>query len=394
MGEARIICRVCQKQFSQYTCPRCNARYCSLPCYKRHSLHCTESFMRENVMEELRHIQPEDETKRKMLELLKRFHLDELDKPFEIEIDKGDSLLSEDTIQKVLRGDAMSLDDLSNEEKKQFQRAVASGELGKLIEPWRPWWYNPSARTISLSREGAQLVQPIIAGESTSSGRGRENDPCDIPPGPEAPLQPLSELTCSDPSPLLGVHLVDIIYTYCFTLRLYNGEWQSDPLGASLVVLNMSSVLGEGGQPETVAEALAWCLEKTCSPAYRDLGGLHFGLGLFDDVVCLLYLGTPALVTMLCDLKRLIEVAIGEPKSKRHEKGKTNSRNRSKLRSTSKKVYFLLCWVHEQPREAWPSLAAAVELEKAAIVSSSSRDGRLNIQGKTGSNHKVLIEEV
>ncbi|MCL7034889.1 hypothetical protein MKW94_024683, partial [Papaver nudicaule] len=30
----KIICRVCQKQFSQYTCPRCNLRYCSLQCYK------------------------------------------------------------------------------------------------------------------------------------------------------------------------------------------------------------------------------------------------------------------------------------------------------------------------------------------------------------------------
>lgn len=44
--------------------------------------------MRENVMEGLRHIQPEDETKKKMVELLKRFHLDELDNPFEIEMDE------------------------------------------------------------------------------------------------------------------------------------------------------------------------------------------------------------------------------------------------------------------------------------------------------------------
>ncbi|CAN6484813.1 unnamed protein product [Victoria cruziana] len=351
--------------------------------------------MRENVMEGLRHIQPEDETKKKMVELLKRFHLDELDNPFEIEMDEDDSLLSEDTIQKILRGDVVSLDDLSNEQKKQFQRAVVSGELGKLIEPWRPWWCQPSARTVSLSREGAQLVQPIIGGESTSaSGRVAENDPCDIPPGPEAPLQPVSELTCSDPSPLLRVHLTDVIYTYCFTLRLYNGEWQSDPLGASLIALNMSSVLGEGGRPETVAEALSWCLEKTCSPAYRDSGGLRFGLGLLGDVVCLLSLGADALVVMLCDLKRLIEEAIGELKSKNHDKGKTNSRNRSRLKSTSKKVYFLMCWVHEQPGEAWASLAATVELEKAAIAPSSSRDERLKIQEMRSTNHEVLIEEV
>ena len=33
--------------------------------------------MRENVVEELRQLQPDDETKRKMLEILKRFHSEE-----------------------------------------------------------------------------------------------------------------------------------------------------------------------------------------------------------------------------------------------------------------------------------------------------------------------------
>lgn len=42
-----------------------------------HSLRCTESFMRENVVEELQQMQSNDETKRKMLEILKRLHLEE-----------------------------------------------------------------------------------------------------------------------------------------------------------------------------------------------------------------------------------------------------------------------------------------------------------------------------
>lgn len=33
--------------------------------------------MRENVVEELRQLQPDDEIKRKMLEILKRFHSEE-----------------------------------------------------------------------------------------------------------------------------------------------------------------------------------------------------------------------------------------------------------------------------------------------------------------------------
>ncbi|CAN0908894.1 Zinc finger HIT domain-containing protein 2 [Linum grandiflorum] len=74
---SRIICHVCQKQFSQYTCPRCNSRYCSLQCYKSHSVRCTESFMRENVVGELKHLKTGDESKRKMMDILKRVHSEE-----------------------------------------------------------------------------------------------------------------------------------------------------------------------------------------------------------------------------------------------------------------------------------------------------------------------------
>ena len=42
-----------------------------------HSLRCTESFMRDNVVEELQQMQPDDQTKQKMLDVLKRLHSEE-----------------------------------------------------------------------------------------------------------------------------------------------------------------------------------------------------------------------------------------------------------------------------------------------------------------------------
>ncbi|KAL2527765.1 HIT-type Zinc finger family protein [Abeliophyllum distichum] len=137
----------------------------------------------------------------------------------------------------------------------------------------------------------------------------------DIPPGPETPLPPASKLSTAGPSPLLAVHLIDIIYSYCFTLRLYNGDWQSDALESAMVLLGVSYVLGKGGQPETVLEALLHCLEQTSSPSYRHMGGLQFGLGLLDDVISILYLGGAALVCLLCDTQRLIQAAEKELKS-------------------------------------------------------------------------------
>ncbi|XP_062146496.1 uncharacterized protein LOC133854353 [Alnus glutinosa] len=389
---SRIICHVCQKQFSQYTCPRCNSRYCSLRCYKSHGLRCTESFMRDNVVGELQQMQPDDQTKRKMLDILKRLHSEEETDS----MDEDDSTsLSEEIIQKILSGDQVCFDDLSVEEKKRFQRALASGELSKMIEPWDPWWLKPSARTISLSKEGTQLVQPLDKKEALVSLQEdlESNQSSEIPPGPESPLPPVSKLSSTEPSPMLAVHLVDILYSYCFTLRLYNGDWQSDAVGSAMVVLSVSAILGQGGQPETVLEALSHCLEQTCSPAYRHMGGLQLGLILIDDVINLLSLGGPALVLSLCDLQRLIQAGERELKSEKPKKSR-RVEIRSKLKLAERKIYFIMCWVHEQPSEAWSSLAAMVGAEKSSAMIYGGSKQPVKMNNKAETRGGVLIEEI
>lgn len=345
--------------------------------------------MRENVVEELRQLQPNDETKEKMLDILKRFHSEEETE----DMDEEDSTLSEDTIQKFLSGGQISFVDLSAEEKKRFQRAVASGELSKMIEPWDPWWLRPSARAISLSREGTQLVQPLSKDElSVSPQLNNDSDQAsEIPPGPESPLPPVSKLSSTAPSPLLAVHLVDIIYSYCFTLRLYNGDWQSDAIGSATVVLSVSSVLGQGGQPETVLEALSYCLEQACSPAYRHMGGLQFRLGLVDDVVSILSLGGNALLCLLSDLYRLVQSGERELKSEKLQKSR-KLEIRNKLKLAERKIYFIMCWVHDQPGEAWSSLAAIVRAEKASAMDYSNISRK--VEKKAENRGKVLIQEM
>ncbi|KAL6499248.1 hypothetical protein OROHE_026125 [Orobanche hederae] len=387
-SNTRIICRVCEKQFSQYTCPRCNIRYCSLHCYKSHSVRCTESFMRENVMDELLQVQPNEESKSKMLDILKRFHEEEEEEVDSLDKEDSDSSFSEEIIQKILSGGQISLDDLSIEEKKNFQRAVASGELSRLIEPWDPWWLKPCAKFLSLSSDGTQLVRPVI-----------ENDPDgdrwhDIPQGPESPLPPVTKLTAASPSPLLSVHLVDIIYSYCFTIRLYNGDWRADPLESSTVLLSVSSVLGQNRQPQTVSEALLHCLEQTCSPSYKDMGGWQLGLRVMDDVIHLLHLGGDALVCLLCDMRDLVEMGERELKSEKMDRSR-RAEVRSKLKSAERKVYFVMCWVHEQPDGAWCSLAAIVNTEKASAVEyAGSRTSDARFQEKVETKAKPLIKEV
>lgn len=63
----------------------------------------------------------------------------------------------------------------------------------------------------------------------TEEAPGAEGDSGAIPAPPSAPLPPLAALSKAQPSPLLRWQLVDILFSYCLTLRLYNGEWASDP---------------------------------------------------------------------------------------------------------------------------------------------------------------------
>lgn len=342
--------------------------------------------MKENVVQELQQMQPDEQAKNKMLDILKRFHSEE-----EMDEDSSaDSTLSEETMEKILSGQEISFDDLSIEEKKQFHRAIAYGELSKMIKPWDPWWSKPSARKIRLSKEGTQLVQPLQEQESQD---GTETDEfSEVPLGPEAPLPPLSRLSSKEPSPLLTVHLVDLLYSYCFSLRLYNGDWRSDALGSVMVVLSVSSVLGQGAQPETVLEALFHCLEQVCCPAYRHMGGLQFGLGVIDDVISLLGLGTPALVCALCDMHRLIQEGEKEAKSERSRKSRRGG-IRSTIKPAERKIYFIMCWVHEQPDEAWSSLAAIVGVEKTSAME-FQRSNKAEKMNKTEGKGKSLIEEI
>ncbi|CAN0908893.1 Zinc finger HIT domain-containing protein 2 [Linum grandiflorum] len=380
---SRIICHVCQKQFSQYTCPRCNSRYCSLQCYKSHSVRCTESFMRENVVGELKHLKTGDESKRKMMDILKRVHSEE-EKIEAMDDDDGDdSFLSEQTLEKIASGDEITIDDLSTEEKKRFSRAVACGELSKFFKPWDPWWLKSSATAISLSKVGTPLVQPIINDQPSSSLQE------EIPPGPDAPLQPVSNLIAKEPSPLLSIHLVDIIYSYCFTLRLYNGDWKSDAVGSVTVLLSLSRVLSQSSQPENVMEALSYCLEQSCSPEYRHVGGSRFGISIVDDVATMLALGRGALICMLADVQRLVQAAEEAMKAEK-------SVIKSKLKLAERKVYFFMCWVNEEQNGhegCWNSLAAIVKTEKSCVLDHCKVD--VKSRGKTEETRgKVFVEEM
>lgn len=62
---------------AKYTCPKCQSKYCSLICYQSEKhLQCSEEFYKDCIVEELAQ-QNDDKGKKKLLEILKRHHLEE-----------------------------------------------------------------------------------------------------------------------------------------------------------------------------------------------------------------------------------------------------------------------------------------------------------------------------
>lgn len=74
--KSKAKCEVCGKNEAPYTCPRCNLLYCSSKCYQDLTKHfnCSEEFYKEQVITELKmcKIEDQDESKAKMVEILKR----------------------------------------------------------------------------------------------------------------------------------------------------------------------------------------------------------------------------------------------------------------------------------------------------------------------------------
>ena len=78
-------CAVCATAGAKYTCPRCRAAYCSVPCYQRHSQQCVAAFHTETLQGLLRGERVGDEQRRATEALLQREHEAACDEALELQ---------------------------------------------------------------------------------------------------------------------------------------------------------------------------------------------------------------------------------------------------------------------------------------------------------------------
>ncbi|KAG1850705.1 hypothetical protein F4604DRAFT_1808446 [Suillus subluteus] len=155
----KVLCGLCRRQFSRYTCPGCNVSYCTLTCFRSeaHS-QCSEAFYRKEIQTSIETKSSKThEEREKMLELLKRLEeqTQEEDSSLLRDQDESDSD-SNDLVSRFAGVDisSASSDELlrlmTKEETDRFfnalrdptsqlaQRLLSSEELESVRQ--EPWW--------------------------------------------------------------------------------------------------------------------------------------------------------------------------------------------------------------------------------------------------------------
>ncbi|KAK4304960.1 hypothetical protein Pmani_023122 [Petrolisthes manimaculis] len=236
-------CNFCTNE-SKYTCPRCNVAYCTAACYK-HSSHaqCSEEFYRTMVEEELHGGAVSDESRKKMIEILRRANSGE--SPLEDGEDALDSDDDEDMEDLDKRMADIDLNNseavwkkLSEEERKEFQELIKNGEIEDLIPPWIPWWEQEVPKVQEVSSPSSSTPAYVL----------------NCPNVVDAPM--IKEVMKGSPSPCIPFNILNVLAAYSWTVRLFNGDHQDSSLDATEAIFVLSSVLSSNANFEEAAVAV------------------------------------------------------------------------------------------------------------------------------------------
>lgn len=238
-----VLCRFCPAEHAPYACPKCSADYCSLKCYQSqaHSS-CSEKFYRNEVQTELafrakNEGDPED--KKRLFEAFKR--LNEPDQESE-----SDDSADEQDIADRLAG--IDLDDsdaiwakLSDQERREFEKLVQTGDIEKLIPEYQPWW--------NLTVQ-SKLVKELDEPDELEQFKSK------CPPIPTE-IPSLNQLTKAKPAECVRYNLVNVIFAYVYGVRYFMGDHIANAMAFIEAVLNISGNLCRNESFESADKALA-----------------------------------------------------------------------------------------------------------------------------------------
>ncbi len=372
------ICSVCSENQARYTCPKCQAPYCSIECFRNHTdpvssyegstnpYSCSEQFFKRKVtsLMQLESSEKEEKTRR----ALNRYHHDnsghqDCEDTIAIHDDEIENLYKLQSQLEVLENENAELSQgelakiLHPSLKAMFERDLQTGQLQAewVLNHWYPWW----RREIVVNRKGIETDGSVFkdnnqnhsANSSVSkilderllrvpNFRGKSND---------------EVLTCN---------LIEIVYAICRTLCLYHGienASQQAPVEAATTLISTSSVLGKDARFGTIYEALdhhynntseqftssSSFLEDGRGTPKNKLGDWHFYV---EDVASII--SSPRMVgRALLEASDILKAAIKKltldhngSVSKTNESSLNCKTNLKQIRCLRKKLQFYLSW--------------------------------------------------
>ncbi|KAJ8711137.1 hypothetical protein PYW07_008379 [Mythimna separata] len=247
------VCGICEDKQSKYCCPRCEVFYCSLDCYKseKHQ-QCSESFYRDCVNDELTSHNADDESRDKMIEILKRMQNEDtdnidIDNLIEYDDEPADSD-DEEEIDLEERIKDLNLDDpdavwnaLTEDERNEFEALLNQGDVGSIMPQWDPWW---------TYRRDKKLVEDVAVDDS----KALENCP------ELKAVVKFETLTTIKPSPAIKNNITNVLASYAFVMRYFNGE--IEPREAVIFLLDICDNLDSNANFDDPAVALESVAQK------------------------------------------------------------------------------------------------------------------------------------
>ncbi|KAI1297853.1 Zinc finger HIT domain-containing protein 2 [Halotydeus destructor] len=331
-SKTRSTCEFCNEKQSKYTCPKCGFDYCDMECYKseKHGI-CSQSFYREWVFNSLKDLKVDEDTKLKTLQLIKKSREMEAEEVAAMEDEEDSDEDEHNDFEARFAGIDLTADELddatvsmimerlTDEEKKQFENLVDSGEIMNLLpshEFWKPWWSDYAPKLVE------EVDQPNVT-ETTS-----------LVPLIAQDIPSITVLSSKAPSENLRHSIVNVIISYCYVCRYFNGEHHLNALEAISELQSSSSVISgkvlEYTDSQTAAQSLIQCVinEKKAPIPFVGI--------LLEDAKKVLTVKDIAL-RLLSDILSTIKIAITKSKT-------TDKSHRKQLKLLSKKIEYYLSW--------------------------------------------------
>jgi len=394
-------CAICLKEEGRYTCPRCNARYCSSNCYKSDAhADCSESFYKECFMDGIKDMSASSEEKQNMQQMLYKLEQqqtgpsgDSQDGLHDVEEDDYDE--EEDLASRI---EGLDLDKdtdaiwnvLTDKEKREFESMIEDGRLGNMIDIWQPWW---KSHTVNKIVEITTITKSVV--ENTPVPKCIKNIP---------DLKML--LHNSDPSDSICFGVVQALYGYAYITRFHNGEHAMHAKQIWKDIINLVPILKENINYNDVSGAIHASMAILSDAKCKLVVSQKFTVGVIQDVCDLIE--SPSMtfvIAALSDLHTLLLSALNElqVQVKHAKKSKKNSLV-TELRllrqccfGCMKKAEFLISWVASDKRHKLAETICSLQVEMHSMTSQFATHDKIKKQlatFKPQNRSKALIEPI